>query len=89
MFDHGGGSKKPHWLYCSHPWIAEVDALAHRGLDAEAPRKMVVKRIVDGRAKVTGGPDLKRSQAYPDSFGRALATVLDRHAQELRIAARM
>ncbi|CAK9064416.1 unnamed protein product [Durusdinium trenchii] len=84
----GGKTRKPTWVYSSHPEVFEINDFADRSLVPENSAEMVV-HYVDGSGKkrIKGGGDLKASQAYPTRFGRAVSKVRSMHAAKHRTQA--
>ena len=60
---------------CSLAWNARLATKMDKGVANSLPeRELVVKhRRVDGSTSVSGGRDLKASQAYPVAFGLEVA----------------
>ena len=77
MSDFNAPTAKPSWLYSNSPYIAEL--LNFRVRDSKGyvrcQKKCVVKkkRRADGSMSVSGGPDLKATQAYTREFGQAVS----------------
>jgi len=79
----GAATKKPTRLYSSEEWVHEMRRAVPRDF-ARDPKKQTVKIAKGG--KVTGGPDLKETQAYPDEYGRALLRSWQRNLKTARHA---
>lgn len=82
MGDYGSPTLKRTHLYSSHTAISDL-------ADHQIPRRLRARAMVvhylakDGRRRVKGGSDLKRSQAYPAQFGVALSAIRTRHAARI------
>jgi hypothetical protein len=74
MADFGGPTLKPTWLYASDERLGDV---RQHYVPRNPQPKSMVRRYVDkrGRPVFAGSTDLKASQAYPEAFGRALAST--------------
>lgn len=88
MGDFGATSKKPSWIYSSHPFITELKEYAGT-YGRKRPQTQIVKRYTDknGKKCVQGGAALKASQHYPEGFGMAMRDVFLKHRKELEAAA--
>lgn len=53
-------------------------------MDKKTAEMVTVKTRQDGSVAVTGGCDLKSSQAYPPAFGRAMVKLHKRHLRDMR-----
>lgn len=87
MSDYGAPSPKPSWLYSQMSWISEIRDFRSddtRGRALEGSAVMSTKRTrADGTVAVTGGADLKASQAYTPAFGQAVVRLHARHQQAM------
>jgi hypothetical protein len=71
MKSFGGETLKPTWLYCAHQCIQHFPAYGKYS-GAETSKATVIRTVNSaGKVCVTGGPDLKSTQAYPRGFGLA------------------
>ncbi|CAK9095839.1 unnamed protein product [Durusdinium trenchii] len=62
----GGRTRKPTWVYSSHPEVSEINNYADHSLIPENTAEMVVHYVdSSGKQRIKGGGDLKASQAYP------------------------
>lgn len=87
MLDFGAPTLKPTWVYASDERCGDVRQ--HYVPRRPEPRSMV-RRYIDKRGRVVyaGSTDLKRSQAYPEGFGNAVASTYVTHAPYFRRRAR-
>ena len=82
MEHFGAGTRKPTWLYSNSQRIDSIDQYRFKA-KAQRRLRMVRKHIdANGRKRVSAGPDLKRSQAYPEGFGHALTDLYIRNGRE-------
>lgn len=72
---YGGDSEKGMKLYGTAPFLAELKDTMDKKVAAKLPQKELVKRtrLSSGRISISGGADLKASQAYPRRFGIRVA----------------
>ena len=75
----GAESAKPVYLYCTYPFIAEVDQ--YRTASQVTSCEGVATKTVNnaGEVRVNGGPRLKETQAYPPGFGTGMAKLYSKH----------
>jgi hypothetical protein len=72
MQSFGGETLKPTWLYCAHECIQHFPAYGKHSGEVTTSKTTVVRKVTStGKIAVTGGPDLKSTQAYPRGFGLA------------------
>lgn len=78
MGDFGAETLKPSWLYSNVPWIADLlyFRMQYFALDGVQGKTVVDVVVRNGKKQVTGGTDLKQTQAYPKGFGRAVAKLI-------------
>ena len=67
----GAATKKPTKLYSSEKWVAQLS----RSLPAGYKPDPKVQTVTIANGKVSGGKDLKDTQAYPDGYGQELLRV--------------
>ena len=82
MSDFGGETAKPTWLYSNAKDIEEIVKFRckiTRGKVNHNKEMTHVSTSATGRKQITGGSDLKGSQAYPDGFGYAWFSVCAAH----------
>ena len=81
MSNFGGPTPKGTVLWSTGAWVRE---LASHGKANCARKKKLVLHYCDskGRSRVRGTSVLKKSQAYPDGFGKALAALFLKHLHE-------
>ena len=84
MWSFGGDTMKRLWIYSNRRWIRELRQYKlDRG--SERPSKSLVTiRNLHGRKTYTGNKDLRKSQAYTEYFGKAVACLYKAHAGELK-----
>jgi len=75
-----GESPKPSYLWTSSPWVTRL-ALQHFDRAHMTNNISVTRRYTNeqGQTKISGGPDLKATQAYPRAFGQKLAELFETH----------
>ena len=77
MAHFGARSMKATWLYSNYEHIQKIHEFrTHPGASEAAENKPQVTIITadrGGRLRVSGGPDLKATQAYTEGFGEAVA----------------
>ena len=65
-------------------WISEIRSYQDRyGSYTGEVKELVCKRIKGSKVSVSGGRDLKNSQAYPSGFGEAMRDIYLRHKADL------
>ncbi|CAK0840159.1 unnamed protein product, partial [Prorocentrum cordatum] len=86
MHHFGGASDKPTWLYCNERLIEDLSKYSLRSFVDESPATPLVHTWYDksGRRRIAGNSNLKKSQAYPTGFGRAVACLYQEHSHFLR-----
>ena len=80
----GGDFEKSMKLYGTAPWLGSL-AREQQEVRVSGKKQLVKHSITaDGRPSVSGGPDLKNSQAYPLRFGLAIAEAFANYHREKR-----
>lgn len=77
MGGFGAATKKPTKLYSSEKWILHLHRTVPPGYKADPEVQTVT--VKDG--KVTGGRDLKETQAYPIGYGQELFRAWRQHGR--------
>jgi hypothetical protein len=82
---YGGGSPKPTYLWSGHKFVEQLAGrtITRDTMWRDAPQMSVYSSDSNGRKRVSGGPKLKSSQAYPLAFGRAVARTFVDHSAKL------
>jgi hypothetical protein len=81
----GAATAKPTWLYSNYAWISEIKNHVTPSMRYTGPLTTTVVYYVDAHGKrcVQGGDGLKKSQAYPKGFGKALNQLYEAHRGEI------
>lgn len=90
MSDFGSLSSKPTWLYSTSPWLHDVERHRTKHTNGKVKCDLEVStqtRRPDGTMSVSGGKDLKATQAYPLGFGRAVCRLQSDHRSERQCVA--
>lgn len=84
MWDFGGASAKPTWLYSNRAWVSGIDKYKVQRMEADKKLDLVTKGVNEiGKKTYTGTKWLKTSQAYPRPFGEAMYNLYMEHSAEL------
>ena len=84
MKDFGASTPKPTWLYSNEGFLDEIDTYVAKAPIERRLDMVKVSTNSEGRRIVSGGSDLKKSQAYPRGFGLAVRRLHAKHAAYLR-----
>lgn len=86
----GGATAKATWLWSNRKCVSEVEEHRISEQPPAKPLAVMVRKYVDGSGKnrVSGGRDLKASQAYPFAFGMAVAKTYAKHYDEIQKSGR-
>lgn len=89
MGNFGSLTEKGTWLYSGHRDIDGIDDFQPRNLPSTGDKVNLVDVYYDkkGIRRVKGNGQLKRSQAYPKQFGRALARLRTRSMKATKLNA--
>lgn len=84
MAHFGALTPKPTWLYSNEAFLDEIDAFVPKAACVRKLEMVKVSMNSQGRRIVSGGSDLKKSQAYPIGFGVAVRRLYAEHAAYLQ-----
>lgn len=90
MSDFGGETAKPTWLYAPAAYLTDIDRHRLRHTSGRVEHSLEVTKVTkrpDGTTSVSGGADLKGTQAYPDGFGQAIYRMQEAHRPQREAAA--
>ena len=80
MGSYGGDSQKSLKLFSNRQWVGQLVTKLPAGFTAVGAQTTRAYQDASGTPRVTGGPGLKASQAYPRRFGDAVAKVYSRNS---------
>jgi hypothetical protein len=85
MSTFGAATAKPTWLYSNYAWISDIKDYVTHDMRYTGPATTTVDYYVDagGKRCVQGSDGLKKSQAYPKGFGKALSQLYEAHRGEI------
>jgi len=77
-------SPKPVMLYCNKPFICQIDSYQTTSTLPESSGVALRLEGEDGKVSISGGPNLKASQAYPRDFGIGMRKLYTKHETKVK-----
>ena len=89
MGAHGAPTRKPTKLYSNRPWVADLQKKVPA--NTKFAKLDIVRHGVNDRGQktVTGGKQLKATQAYPRNFGKAVSNCFIKNRGPEKIQAKV